>query len=231
MPDEERERIRAKWERWLVEVQPDVLRMGHDREIRCQFISAVVEADPGAPGTFVGHYLGLYRDAQALTIRRLMLSRNTDRRSLAALIKNLVVHPALLERERYVELVEGPTDGHDEAWRAATARHFDQVYGDVAGVLDRAKLDADLARITDTCSVVTAFVDESLAHVGEATVVPTWDELDRCIDLAEEMFVKYSELITGQGWVLPPIVDPLWKRTFTKPIFRAPGADRGPSTR
>jgi hypothetical protein len=221
-PPQQHEQIRLKWADWLKRVEPEVFRMGFDREIRRDFLPALVAVDPNGPDTFIRHYMSAYRDTQAMAIRRLMLSRRTDQRSLASLIANLVGHPDLLDRTRYVELVEGPPGGDDDAWRAGTARRFDEEFGDGTGQLDVTRLHADLTRINNTCAEVTDFADGRIAHVGDTSADPTWDDIDRCIDLAEELFVKYALLLTGAGWILPPIVDPLWKRTFTKPIFPDP---------
>lgn len=196
--------------------------MGADREIHKEFLAAV-EADGDAPDTFARHYRGVYRDTQAMRIRRLMLSRSTDPRSLASLLTNLATHPGLIDRDRFVEMVEGPAGGDSDAWRSGTARHFDRAYGNEAGELDPKKLQVDLDRITSTCSEVTAFADSRIAHIDDTAADPTWSDIDRCVDLVEELFVKYALLLTGDGWILPPVIDPLWKRTFTKALFKPPG--------
>lgn len=192
-----------------------------DRELWKATRQAVVEEAPETPGTWIQHYSRMYVATQAMGIRRLMLSRDPDRRSLAQLIANLRKHPDVMTRDRYIK-GHASEDGGDY-WTRVAGETFDRLFGDDTGQLSDARLAEDQERIEDVCGGVTQYADTEVAHlVEEARKVTsvTFDDLDTAIDLAGEMFRRYALLLTAADWVLPPVIQDNWRATLDRPLFR-----------
>jgi hypothetical protein len=230
-PRNQHDQIRAKWATWLDDVKPHLFAMLTDREIWKATRQAVAEQAPETPGTWIQHYSRMYVATQTMAIRRLMLSRNPDRRSLAQLISNLRRHPDVMTRDRYVEghSVEGDTD----YWTKSAIDTFDRVFGDETGQLSEAKLAADQKRIEDVCGPVTKYADTEIAHIVEEArklTSVTFNELDAAIELAGDMFKRYALLLTASDWMLPPVIQDNWRATLDRPLFPRPKHWVAPST-
>lgn len=215
-PAQQHEPIRLKWAEWLDRVKDDVLAASAERVIWNEVREAIEVRSSGTPDTFLRHYNRLYAHAQSMAVRRLMLYRSTDERSLSSLIKNFIVHPDVVTRERYAR---DQADGPGPDWPAEARKIFDKRFGGGGENLSVQKLQDDLARIADVCTKVTAYADNVVAHVGRSVSPPTYVELDAAIDITEEMFVRYSLLLTGSSWILPPVIQDPWHRTLDRPLF------------
>lgn len=215
-PARQHEPIRIKWAGWLDRVKSDVLAASLERVVWKEVTEAIEEKASETPDTFVHHYCRVYSHAQSMAVRRLMLHRDADKRSLSSLIKNFIVHPDVVTRERYAM---GQVDGPGPDWPAEARKIFDKHFGDGGENLSVPKLQNDLSRVATICTKVTDYADNVVAHVGRQVPSPTWGELDAAIDVTEEMFIRYSLLLTGSSWVLPPVIPATWRRTFDRPLF------------
>lgn len=216
-PPSQNPEIRDKWRLWLDRVKHDVLMASLERHLWKEVTTAITREVPTSPATFSDHYTRLYVHSQAMAVRRLMLHRNTDRRSLASLIVDLKRQPFVVTRTIYVEAhLEAPSDGH---WRKLAAEHFDRLFGDGGESLSLEKLDSDLTTIKSVCGNISDYADNTVAHIGEQKVRVTFAELDSAIDLTEAMFKRYALLLTASDWILPPAIQDNWKASFSRPLF------------
>jgi hypothetical protein len=227
-PRHQREQIRSTWSAWLEDVKPHVFQLLTHREIWTETRAAILEHAAKAPDTFVRHYSKLYVDAQTMAIRRLMLARAPDRRSLAKLIRSLCEHPDVITRETYAQMTESPDKSDRDYWLAAARETFDREFGDGGEDLSTKRLAEDLAEIERLCDRVVGFADLEVAHIVETArketrlADPSWDELDAAIDLAQELFKRYALLVTGSSWYLPPVIQSNWHMTFSQALFPPP---------
>lgn len=221
-PSNQHEPIRVKWAGWLERVEDDVLAASLERVVWKQVTAAIQDQAVETPDTFLHHYCRLYAHTQSMAVRRLMLHRRPDQRSLSSLIKNFILHPDVMTREQYAAAHISP-DRDDRHWLVEQAkRTFNERFGgggEGDETLSVEKLTDDLDRIAHVCGPVTDYADNVVAHVGSSQPSVSWGELDAAIDITEEMFKRYSLLLTASSWVLPPVIQGPWRSTFDRPLF------------
>jgi len=85
---------------------------------------------------------------------------------------------------------------------------------------------ADLARVEAVCLPILPWVNQTLAHLdprGRPPMGYTWGDLDRAIDTITEVVKDYYQALTGTlRLVDEPVITPLWRRLFARPLFYPP---------
>ncbi len=165
------------------------------------------------PSSFYTWMGGVYVDSAVIAVRR-QLDRRPDSVSIARLLAAIKTSPRVLSRERYVRLYEG--SGLPEHF---AHRDFDRFAGQVGTHVDPAIVRVDLDRLRDTCANITRFASKRVAHVDEQEqVLPTFQDLDKCLDVLEELLKKYLALFRAEAHVR---ILPVWQYDW-KAIFRQP---------
>ena len=100
---------------------------------------------------------------------------------------------------------------------------FDEFAGTGGQHVDPDPIKADLAALRRAAASLEAFADKTIAHLDKSTIsgsspTATFDDLDRCLDLLEELTLKYYRLFTALS--VPEIL-PTYQYDWTQ-IFREP---------
>ena len=134
--------------------------------------------------------------------------------SLASLLEDIIATPEVLSRRYYVSRYKGSSvedlaDGD-----------FDRFSGPGAPHIDASMVAADLSRLREASAKCEDFADKRVAHRDrrEPKSLPTYNEVDACIDLLDELFAKYQRVFHAKA---SETLLPTWQYDW-KSIFRTP---------
>jgi hypothetical protein len=209
-----------KWLRWCEdEIRPEVLLMYLQRDV-FRTVGKTVEDNTSLPPSYYFDYLrDTYATTQAVGIRRQAETRSGVI-TLGRLITEIASDAGRFTREFWVGLW-----GNDDARRFGIPdRAFtDQFAPDGGDHLDPEIPKADLLELAWVAAEVKVYVDQHVAHndAKPAAALPTFDDLDACIDLLGDLFKKYANLLTASSWLeLVPVLQHDWQAVFRQPWLR-----------
>jgi hypothetical protein len=134
--------------------------------------------------------------------------------SLARLLTEMVASPQILSRDYYVSLykgslVEGFADKDFNRFADPNCKHIDP---------DR--VSCDLKHLRETSAACEDFADRRVAHRDrrDPKQLPTYKQLDDCIDMLDSLFVRYCLLFHATNMrSLLPTRQHDWKKIFRVP--------------
>lgn len=204
-----------KWNGWLSVIRDDVEMLLEHRAIFCGLMEIVrsnsnLQTQKNNP--FVRFIGNTYKAFIATTVRR-QLKRNQDN-SFVELLCEITDTPRLLSRRRFVDLF--PQSKHKRADFIFT-QEFSETskdYIDVVGVKQ------DLKTLKALGEKLEDFTDKRIAHHDQQPPksVPTFKEVDACIDCLVELIKKYWFLFKGKK-IEDDLVPSLgaWQDIFQEP--------------
>ncbi len=185
-------------------------------------VRSIIQANPrlDQPSSFYSWMGATYVTAAAVGCRRHATIRN-DSVSFARLLQEISLAPSVLSRERHVSKYAAASQPISVA-----DREFDSLAGTGQPHLDSSRVTADLEKLTVVARPIKRYTDTALAHLDEGgpESIPTFNDLDACLDLLEALLKKYLLIIKAQGW--DPIL-PVWQYDWTA-IFREPWIPQSP---
>lgn len=134
--------------------------------------------------------------------------------SMARLFEEMIAAPQAFPRAYYTAKYKGSVA------EAFADRDFDKFAAPGAPHIDPNLVAADLARLWAASKRCEDFADKRVAHRDEREPkqLPTFNEVDSCIDLLDELCVKYLRLFHGKA---PHTLLPTWQYDW-KYVFRVP---------
>lgn len=209
----------AKWDKWLSTIYDDVQQLLVNRHI-VREVQEIIRSNPSiqSDDTFYGTMWLCYATTAVIGIRR-QLDTDMDSVSFARLLSEIQNRAEVLSRQRYVALYLGSTVGTDYA-----DEEFDKFAGARGPHVDPAGVGNDLLTLNQKGQKVREFTNKRIAHHDKAEFknIPTFAEVDECLDYLESLLTKYVALFRAE--VLMQVV-PDWQYDW-KEVFRRPWIDR-----
>jgi hypothetical protein len=202
------------WDSWLDRIHDDVRGL---LELRFIFweVGRIVNANPRIqkPSSFYRWMGATYSAAVTIGIRRLLDVRD-DSVSLTRLLREIVKCPHVLSRARY-RVTCRAAGGLPST---ITERTFDRFAGKGNDFVDRQQVQADLDALTAKAAIAKGYATKAVAHLDRRgpRAVPTFKDVDDCLDLLEELVKKYFLVFRALGLIS---VLPVWQYDW-KAIFR-----------
>ncbi|MGH6682234.1 MAG: hypothetical protein ACREDL_25605 [Bradyrhizobium sp.] len=216
----------AEFDEWLGDHSKGLYREIFDLVIvRKMFreVHRIVEANHelrNTPSTFWSWVDALYPTWASMAVRRLSDKKNarpSRSRSFLRFLEELN-EQQILSRDRFVAQYLTAALPPDEA-RSLGNCHFDKCAGRGESHVPGAAIKADIERVIQAAESIRTFTDKRIAHIySDTPKSPTFGELDKCIDLFEELLRKYVMLFrTTEANILPTNWGFDWMAIFTKP--------------
>jgi len=202
-----------RWLRWWRLLFDDIKTIAHHRHLYRE-VTAMIEANPAlhVPSVFYDWMRLAYVTGQASAIRRLI---DWDKRTVALirLMEEIASHPDVISRRRFVGLYRGHLParyGH---------LHFERFAGPGADRIDRRLVRAHRRELITAQRRLRTFVNKHVAHRDRRQMrrLPTYAELDRCVDLLERFGKEYSLILRAEGTSVVPMIMGDWKKPFRVP--------------
>lgn len=232
-----------KWLKWMETIQSEIQKLLRDTNMFWE-VQDIIRENPRIqkPSAFYS-YLGRTYLSHALAGLRRQIKPQKDSISFVGLLVDIANNPEELSRSYYRSLCSHP-DGPDisqiemegmEELREVGVTGNSQLkdliqkddfapYADASGehVCPQMVKD-DIDKLQKAAKACEDFADKRIAHwdKGNPTVVPTFGELDDCIKLLDETYVKYHLLFYAEGTVtLMPTYQYEWKKIFLEPWLK-----------
>lgn len=204
-----------QWEGWLEIIYTDIQELVIRRHIFWE-VQKIIRANPRIqkPSSYYTWMGSVYAAAASIGVRR-QIDNGRHVVSFYRLLLEIQRKPGVLSRKRYVSLYKEPLI----EVRVAD-RHFDRFAGRGKPHVELRMIKKDIADLTAITSKIKDYANERVAHFGKKgpTVVPTYKDLDECIDFLGNLLKKYWALFSAES-----IIDllPTWQYDW-KEIFREP---------
>lgn len=208
----------AKWLRWLPVIRGEIEELVVARHVFNETQKIIAKNDElRKPSSFYDFLARAYASHAVIGLRRLLKS-DSQSISLVRLLKELIATPSAFPRSYYVGLYRGSLA------EEFADRDFDKFARLGAPHIDGDLVAADLGRFVAACERCEEFADRRVAHRDrrEPRQLPTYNEVDACIGLADDLYVKYHLLFTAEAMdSLLPTWQYDWQAIFEVPWIRA----------
>ncbi|RKU31845.1 hypothetical protein C6497_00765 [Candidatus Poribacteria bacterium] len=202
-----------KWEKWLKSIRYEVMDLVRSKHIFWK-LGDIVKNNPKIQksNSFYEFAGDTYIAYSVIGVRR-QIKPHRDSISFVGLLQEIVEMPCVLSRERFVALY-----GKDSQLEAN--HDFDQFACADAEHIEPNWVKQDLEKLKGLGREVKNFADKRIAHYDKQPVenIPSFGELDACIDFLAELTKKYWLLFKGTSieMLVMPIVD-YWDEIFRQP--------------
>lgn len=232
-----------KWLTWMATIHNEIQGLVVDANMFWE-VQDIIRANPRIqkPNAFY-RYLGRTYLSHALAGLRRQVKPQKDSISFAGLLEDIAKNPEILSRDYYRSLCafpDGPdisqieTEGRKELAEigiTGTSQLKDLIkmddfapYADVSGKHVCPKMvEDDLKRLKSSVEIHEEYTDKRIAHwdKDDPEVIPTFGELDDCIKLLDETYVKYHLLFHAESIdTLMPTYQYEWKTIFLEPWLK-----------
>ncbi len=213
-----------KWTKCIDDVYCEVANLVN-RRVSFRRLQDVIRQNPNIEKpcsfwTFCDHTYIAY---SVMACRR-QIKAQKDSYSLKGLLKEIIEVPDVLSRKQFVSL-------YTEDMQDVAHQIFDKFCSaECEHHVDLAIVQSDLCELEShggKSGKIEEFADRVFAHRDKrASKIPTFNELDDCIDTLEKLTIKYRFLITAQdvsaandadkSLIIPSIED-YWEEIFSQP--------------
>src|ERR1700687_3910753 len=200
-----------RWLRWWKIPRRDITSIAFHRSLYGE-VTAIVDANPAVkvPSAFFDWMRLAYVTDMSSAVRRITDHRK-DTISLRRLMEEIALYPGVLSRRRFVGLYPGTLR------RAIGHRDFERFARPGAATIDPRLVWRHRQELLSAQRRLRTFVNKHVAHRARYPMrhLPTFDELDRCVDLLERLAKDYSLLLEAVGLArVVPVVQYDWKKPF-----------------
>ena len=206
-----RRSVYLRWKRWLQHIYNEIVEMALDRHVYREVRAMIASnTDLQVPSTFYGWMNRAYVADMAVAIRR---QTDRDRRSISLLrlIQDVRDHPEVISRRRYVGLYD------PGRMRTLGHRTFERYAGSGAIQINPTVIRKHERELLAAERKLRRFVNKHVAHRSRHPMrrLPTYGDLDTCLDLLERLLKEYKLLIEGVGLSrVVPVFQYDWKKPF-----------------
>lgn len=203
-----------KWNKWLDVIDDEVTIPAINRHIFWEVQNIIRNNEAIQKPSSFYTFLGSSYVALAVMAVRRQLKIDNSSISFARLLQEIIDTPDVISRERFVNLYNGSVV---KDW---ADRDFDRFSGEGKNHVDINMVREELEKLKVLGKGCEDFADKRIAHYDSRAprVLPTFNELDACIDHLEELLKKYRLLFRAEAVIS---VLPTWQYNWKK-IFELP---------
>lgn len=202
-----------RWKRGFKHIQDAIIEMAHHRRIYRE-VTAMIDANPNlqVPSAFYDWMRLVYVNDMTVAIRRLV-DWHPRTISFIRLMREIEDHPEVITRRRFVH-------GYKGRLRGAGHKDFERFARPGAQHIDPRVIRGHRRELVAAQRRLREFVNRYVAHRSRYPMrrLPTYDELDACVDLLERLVREYVLLLEQSGLAeVVPVIQYDWKRPFRVP--------------
>lgn len=203
-----------KWLKWLKVIHDELQDLVMAKREFAE-VQNLIKCNPKLhqPSSFYNYLARTYVSHVSIGLRR-QIKCDSQSISLALLLTEMIDSPATLSRKYYVGLYEG------SVVEEFADRDFDKFAYPKADHINASLVCEDLARLRYATARCEEFADRRVAHRDkrELKELPTFNELDSCIEILDKLYVKYHLLFHASNMAsLLPVRQYDWKKIFREP--------------
>jgi len=203
-----------KWLRWLDIIKNEVQDLVMTKRTFHE-IQQLIKDNPALrqPNSFYEYLSRTYISHVVIGLRRQIKCDNQSI-SLARMFEELIESPQTFTRSYYVGLYKGSNVEN------FAEKDFNKFATPGASHIDPSLVAVDLARLRDATKRCEDYADKRVAHrdIKEPEELPTFNEIDECIAILDELYVRYFMLFHASHMdSLLPTRQFDWKAIFRIP--------------
>lgn len=204
-----------KWLRWLKDMKGEIRELVIAKYIYHEIIN-IRDNNPhlNKRGNIFYEYLAHTYTSHTISGIRRQVKYHKQSISMVRFFKEIISEPEILSRKRYVALYKKlpEIDWAD--------KDFNQFASPDSTYINPDLVTKDLISLEESSLLLEAFADSHIAHKDQSGLkdLPTYNEVDSCIELLEKLYIKYHMLFYAEDidTLLPePPYD--WKNIFLVP--------------
>lgn len=202
-----------RWLSWFKQIKRTIFDLAFKRYIYKE-ITSIIEANPRlhVPSAFYDWMRRAYVTDTAISIRKLV-DWKKDTISLVRLLQDIEDHPEVISRRRYVCKYKG--------WMKDAGHHdFEKFARPGAKSIDPRIIRRHRRELIKSQKRLRKFVNQHLAHWSRYRLrrLPTYIELDACLDLLEKLAKDYTLLLEQACLTeVVPVITYDWQKPFRIP--------------
>ncbi|MCE2399553.1 hypothetical protein J4G08_01560 [Candidatus Poribacteria bacterium] len=216
-----------KWKRWLAdEIHWEIEELVTNKHIFWE-IQKMIDDNPNIqePCSFNWFIGQIYSDYGVIAVRRQIKS---DRQSISfvRLLKEMIMDPGVLSRERFVNMYRiGMKNIEESKTEYIGNKTFDRHFSGGCtnyNHIDPIMVQQDLDELKKHSCKLEDFADKRVAHYDKKApkTIPTFNDLDACIDWLEKLTIKYTLLFEGKDLgenLVIEFLEDYWEEIFSQP--------------
>ena len=216
-----------KWSRWIETIYYEVVELVTKRQI-FERVKSIIRQNPSIqkPSSFWSFLEHTYIAYSVMAVRR-QIKPHSDSISLIGLLEEIIETPCVMSREWFVGLYMNDSheaDMQEDMCYVANAVFDRKFSGKCKDYIDPVIVQQDLSELKThggESGKLEEFADRLFAHRDKRDPrIPTFNELNACIDCLQKITSKYLLLIQAQDagdcLVIHSIED------YSEEIFRQP---------
>jgi len=200
-----------EWNRWIDVIYNEIIELSSARFIFNEVLEIIKNNKSIQKPSAFYNLLGNSYVAWALSSIRRQIKIHKESISLAALLKEISKNPEIISRERYIK-------HYDSNLEEVGNSEFDRIARKGCSFLGKQIPSNDLQHLKEVTSTCERYSDYRISHYDKKSVgddIPTFNDLDNCVDLLEELLTKYYLIFRATTIAhLPPIFQYDWKAIF-----------------
>lgn len=178
-------------------------------------VAKLINTNPllNRPNSFYDYFSRAYISHTVMGMRR-QIKRKDPSVSIARLFEEMIATPEAFTREYFVSLYKM------SSMKKYANQDFERFAKHGALHIDPELIREDLTRLDNAARNFEEFSDKRIAHRDKGVVqkIPTFEEVDRCVALLDELFAKYYLLFYASEMdSLLPVWHYDWKDIFLTP--------------
>jgi len=215
--------IFSKWNKWIDVIRSEITDLSFNRNIFRE-VQDIIKNNPKIqkPSSFYEFLVNIYITSALMGVRR-QVKIDEDSISFAKLQKEIYHTPEILSRKRFFDLYKGTTVERFAKSIGSTveqfdSRDFDKFAGKRGIYVDPELIKLDFEKLKSKAQKCEKYADRRVAHFDKRGMdsIPTFADLDNCIDFLEILMKKYYFLFrAGHLSILPVSQNKYdWKAIF-----------------
>lgn len=187
-----------KWNKWIGVILSEITKLSIDRHIFWE-VQDIINNNPKIqkPSSFYDFLRNVYGVSAVMGIRK-QVKIDKDSISLAKLLQEICNTPEILSRARFfahykgssVEKIAKLMGSLVEKYRS---KEFNQFAGKIGDHVNPELIKLDLKELKSKAKMCEKYADQRIAHFDKKAIssIPTFTDLDKCIDFLEMLIKKY----------------------------------------
>lgn len=204
-----------KWNKWLDVIYKEITSLSFHRHIFWE-VQDIIKSNPKIqrPSSFYKFLGSVYAASALMGVRRQVKDKDKNSISFARLLKEICDTPEVFSRNCFVALYKGSTI------ERLADRDFDKFAGKAGSHVDPELVNLDFKKLKAKARKCEKYADQRIAHIDKRAMknIPTFTDLDDCIDFLEELMKKYYRLFRAASLAsILPTHQYDWKAIFREP--------------
>jgi len=186
-----------KWNKWIDVIRSEITGLSINRNIFWE-VQDIIKNNPKIqkPSSFYDFLVNIYLASALMGIRR-QVKIDENSISFARLQKEIYHTPEILSRNRFFNLYKGSTV------EKFASRDFDKFAGKRGNYVNPELIKLDFEELKSKAQKCEKYADRRVAHFDKRAMsnIPTFADLDNCIDFLEILMKKYYLLFRASSLI------------------------------